>query len=88
MARCDLCGKRCEIVELTTLHQPYQVGDIKDLCRDCEKWATAKKSELLAVIAPQMREAIRRRAEFIGAAQNVETKPPSWRRWITGGRYA
>jgi ribosome-binding protein aMBF1 (putative translation factor) len=58
MAKCDLCDKTCKAVEMTQLLEIYQVDGVIDVCKDCEKWASNLKSEILAKTAPQIREAI------------------------------
>lgn len=62
MAQCDLCGGKCELHDMTTLLDSYQVDGIKDICRDCERWATGLKLDLQSEIAPKLRAAIRERA--------------------------
>ena len=61
MAKCDLCGGTCGLHDLTTLLDGYQVDGIKDICRDCERWASKLKGDMLLEIGPKMRAAIRER---------------------------
>lgn len=78
MAKCDLCGGTCGLHDLTTLLDHYQVDGVKDICRDCEQWATKLKGAMLLEIGPKMQAAIRERAGLPPPAPVVKW----WRRGL------
>lgn len=39
MAKCDICGKTASILEMESLRDCYQSEGVKDVCRECSKWA-------------------------------------------------
>lgn len=58
MAKCDLCGGDCQLSEMTTLLDSYQVDGVRDICRPCERLTTNYMHQLFGEIAPRMRAAI------------------------------
>ena len=73
MAACDLCGNRVKAHALVQLLDSYKVAGVEDICSECEKWANKLKSDLLAEIAPKMREAVAAKATF-----NTAPKKKAW----------
>lgn len=83
VATCDLCGRHCQASEMAQLLDHYQVDGITDICPSCQKKANQAKSDLLAEIAPRMREAIRAlAAEHGGAKAGAEPKKGWLRRLL------
>ena len=80
MAKCDLCGERCKVIELVQLLGPYQAAGVVDLCQSCEKWANKIKGDMLDEIAPRMRKAIVERMGLLPAAPTKIW----WRRFMAG----
>lgn len=58
MAKCDLCGERCNLSDMTSLLSQYQVNGIVDICPSCRKYADKQKAKLLSDIPQQMRDFI------------------------------
>lgn len=62
MAKCDLCGCACNLIDMTEVPDIYQVDGIKNVCCDCRDWANKLLTDMLLETGPRMQSAIRKRA--------------------------
>ena len=71
MAKCDCCGKDCELWSMTTLLPTLQSVGVKDICPSCADWATKVKCREISAASERTRVAIAERA-------NKPAKRPVW----------
>lgn len=69
MAKCDVCGGYADPYKMSQLLPRLQSPGVVDVCPSCEKWATARKWELVSQSTDQLRQ------EIQGRASNPR---PSW----------
>ena len=89
MAKCDLCGCTCPAADMEQLLDSYKVGGVVDICPGCRKCLDKVKSDLLAEIAPRMREAISQRMTTPGTLTLLPAPlRQSWWSRLFGGSHA
>jgi len=62
MAKCDVCGNHADSHKMSQLLSRYQSPGIVDVCPACNKWATARKWELVGQASDQLRRELADRA--------------------------
>lgn len=63
MAKCDLCGETHDAITLASLLSIYQSAEVKDICRNCERWANAQIDQIRSQNTVEMRRRIQTRRD-------------------------